>query len=163
MTNADDPKALPPALMIAADIVSAYVGQNSIPSSEVSSFLKSIYDGITAIANGTTEPLPADPLVPAVAIKKSVTNDYIISLEDGKKFKSLKRHLSASYGMTPDEYRAKWGLPHDYPMVAPGYAATRSALAKEIGLGRKTADASAPKAVKPKGPAKKRGRPAKAD
>jgi predicted transcriptional regulator len=83
----------------------------------------------------TPEP---EPLVPAVPIRKSVTPDYIISLEDGRKFKSLKRHLQGTYGMTPDEYRAKWGLPRDYPMVAPNYAKARSDLAKKMGLGRKT-------------------------
>ena len=88
------------------------------------------------------------PLVPAVAIRKSVTPDYIVSLEDGRKFKSLKRHLAGTYGMTPDEYRAKWGLPRDYPMVAPNYAKARSDLAKRMGLGRKG----------PAAPAKKRGR-----
>lgn len=88
--------------------------------------------------NGKAEPAP-EPQEPAVPIKKSVTPDYIISLENGQKFKSLKRHLMNSYGMTPDEYRAKWGLPRDYPMVAPNYAKSRSELAKTMGLGRKAA------------------------
>lgn len=85
-----------------------------------------------------TEQQEAEPLKPAVHVKKSVTPDYIVCLEDGKKFKSLKRHLATSHGLTPDEYRTKWGLPADYPMVAPAYSAARSALAKSTGLGRKT-------------------------
>ena len=108
---------------------------------------------------GSSEP-ERTPAVPAVPIKKSVTPDYIISLEDGRKFKSLKRHLSAHYGMTPDDYRAKWNLPSDYPMVAPNYAATRSALAKTMGLGRKPGAKATPKIKPPTGA--KRGRPRKA-
>ena len=98
---------------------------------------------------GAAVPAEVEPQKPAVPIKKSVTPDYIISLEDGRKFKSLKRHLMTSYGMTPDEYRAKWNLPSDYPMVAPSYSATRSELAKTIGLGRKPAE-------KPKGRGRKK-------
>ncbi|MDX8535313.1 MucR family transcriptional regulator [Mesorhizobium sp. VK25A] len=120
---------------LTADVVSAYVSNNPVPVSD----LPGLIDQVHAALKGTIgDPVPKpEDLKPAVPIKKSVTPDYIISLEDGKKFKSLKRHLSTHYGLTPDEYRAKWGLPADYPMVAPNYAAARSALAKTLGLGRK--------------------------
>ena len=102
----------------------------------------------------TASPPPAIELKPAVPIKKSVTDDFIISLEDGRKFKSLKRHLTAEYGMTPNQYREKWGLPADYPMVAPAYAKQRSALAKSLGLGRK-ASVTEPATDAPLAPSKK--------
>ena len=118
-----------------AEIVSAYVSKNPIPTTSLSALIGSVHESLTGLANGPKEVEPE--LVPAVPIKKSVQNEYIVCLEDGKKFKSLKRHIGVHYGLTPDEYRRKWGLPADYPMVAPAYAAARSALAKEMGLGRK--------------------------
>ena len=127
---------------LTADVVSAYVSNNPVPADQLPVLIGSIHQSLSVLAAGAQTPAP-EPQKPAVPIKKSVTPDYIISLEDGKKFKSLKRHLATHYGLTPEEYRAKWSLPPDYPMVAPNYAATRSALAKSLGLGRKKADASA--------------------
>ena len=120
---------------IVADLVSAYVSNNSIRASDLPEFIAAVHASIQSIAKGPSEAAPA-PLVPAVPIKKSVSQDHIICLEDGKKFRSLKRHLGTVYNLTPDEYRAKWGLPKDYPMVAPGYSEIRSKLAKDIGLGQ---------------------------
>ena len=128
---------------LTADVVSAYVSNNPVPVADLPSLIEQVYAALDSRANGATEK-PTEVLRPAVPIKKSVTPDYITCLEDGKKFKSLKRHLSTHYGLTPDEYRAKWGLPADYPMVAPSYAATRSALAKSMGLGRKSKDPEKP-------------------
>ncbi|MCG6115697.1 MAG: MucR family transcriptional regulator [Mesorhizobium sp.] len=122
-------------LELTAEIASAYVSNNPVPASELSGLIATVAASVSQLS--TNAPAEAERPVPAVSIKKSVTHDYIISLEDGQKFRSLKRPLMARYGMTPDEYRAKWGLPSDYPMVAPGYAARRSDLAKEMGLGRK--------------------------
>ncbi len=118
-----------------ATIVSAYVGNNTLAVEELAPLIASVHSAIAALG----EPAKAEPapLVPAVPIKKSVTPDAIICLEDGRRLKMLKRHLRVTYGMTPEQYRAKWGLPRDYPMVAPAYAESRSQLAKEIGLGRK--------------------------
>jgi predicted transcriptional regulator len=124
-------------LELIADIVAAYVSNNPVPLAELPSLIGSVAGTLQSLGSGIPDREPEATLRPAVPIKKSVTPDYIISLEDGLKFKSLKRALSARYGLTPDEYRQKWGLPHDYPMVAPNYAAARSALAKKIGLGRK--------------------------
>ena len=126
----------PSYIDLAADIVSAFVSNNSVTSSELPALIGTVHAALTKIATGTAEQ-PKAALVPAVPIKKSITPDQIICLEDGKRFKSLKRHLRTAYSMTPDEYRAKWGLPSDYPMVAPNYAAARSALAKNMGLGQK--------------------------
>jgi predicted transcriptional regulator len=120
---------------LTADVVAAYVSNNSISATDLPGLIASIHTAITALSAPAPEPEAEKP-VPAVAIKKSVTPDYIISLEDGRQYKSLKRHLTGR-GLTPAEYRTKWGLPHDYPMVAASYAAQRSALAKAIGLGRK--------------------------
>jgi predicted transcriptional regulator len=117
------------------DIVSAYVTQNKISTSEIGSLISSTYAVLRSL-EGNPQPEAPKDLVPAVPTKKSVFPDYIICLEDGKRFKSLKRHLRSSYNLTPEAYRAKWGLPSDYPMVAPNYAAARSVLAKKIGLGR---------------------------
>ena len=122
---------------LTVDIVSAYVSNNSVPRTELANLINSVRQSLGG-AGRVPEPSAA-PLSPAVPIKKSVQDDHIVCLEDGKKFKSLKRHLTTHYGMTPQEYRQKWGLPADYPMVAPNYAATRSELAKKIGLGRKQA------------------------
>lgn len=121
---------------LAADIVSAYVSNNTVPSSDLPNLIGEVYAALQRTSSGVApEPQP-EPLKPAVPVKKSVTPDYIVCLEDGKKFKSLKRHLRTQYNMTPEEYREKWGLPADYPMVAPNYAQARSDLAKKMGLGQ---------------------------
>lgn len=117
-----------------AEIVSAYVGANQLPPSELAGLIETVYSALASVSGRLEAPAASD-LTPAVPIKKSVTPEYLICLEDGKKFKSLKRHLRTRYGMSPDEYRAKWGLGHDYPMVAPNYAKARSDLAKRMGLG----------------------------
>jgi predicted transcriptional regulator len=122
---------------LTVDIVSAYVSNNPVQRTELANLISSVRQSLGG-AGRAPEPVVA-ALSPAVPIRKSVHGDYIVCLEDGKKFKSLKRHLGVHYGMTPEEYRQKWGLPADYPMVAPNYAATRSELAKKIGLGRKQA------------------------
>lgn len=115
------------------DILSAYVAKNSVPLHDLPELIKVVH----ATLNGLlVDPATAGIKTPAVPIKQSITEDYLICLEDGKKFKTLKRHLRSKYDMTPDQYREKWGLPPDYPMVAPSYAEKRSSLAKEIGLGR---------------------------
>jgi len=117
-----------------AEIVSAYVSANQVPPQDLPALIRTVYSALQEIGGhaGVAQETAQEP---AVAVKKSVTADYIICLEDGKKFKSLKRHLRTRYAMTPDEYRSKWGLPHDYPMVAPNYAKERSNLAKRMGLG----------------------------
>jgi len=120
---------------LTADIVSAYVSNNTVASSDLAGLINEVYNALQRTSGSTVEPEP-EPLLPAVPVKKSVTPDYIICLEDGKKFKSLKRHLRTHYDMSPEEYREKWGLPSDYPMVAPNYAAARSELAKKMGLGQ---------------------------
>ncbi|MBV5263197.1 MucR family transcriptional regulator [Pinisolibacter aquiterrae] len=121
---------------LAADIVSAYVSNNTVPAAELSGLIAEVYGALQRTSTGVApEPMP-EPLKPAVPVKKSVNPDFIVCLEDGKKFKSLKRHLRTQYNMTPEEYREKWGLPTDYPMVAPNYAQARSDLAKKMGLGQ---------------------------
>jgi predicted transcriptional regulator len=120
---------------LAADVVSAYVSNNSVASADLPMLLNSVYAALTQTAQGQNQQTKSE-LVPAVPVKKSVTPDYLICLDDGKKFKSLKRHLRTTYDLSPDQYRAKWGLPSDYPMVAPNYAKTRSELAKIMGLGQ---------------------------
>jgi predicted transcriptional regulator len=119
---------------MAAEIVSAYVSANQVTLQELPGLIRTVH---TALRDVVSSPSATPELAqePAIAIKKSVTPDFIICLEDGKKFKSLKRHLRTKYQMTPDEYRSKWGLSHDYPMVAPNYAKERSNLAKRMGLG----------------------------
>jgi predicted transcriptional regulator len=128
---------------LAADVASAYVSNNVVPVADLGTVVENIYAALLKVSGGSVAvaAISPEPLVPAVPIKKSVTPDHIICLEDGKRFKSLKRHLASRYNLTPDEYKAKWGLPSDYPMVAPNYAASRSELAKRMGLGerRKTA------------------------
>src|SRR4030095_4761847 len=118
------------------EIVSAYVSKNALPTGSLPELIGQIHQSLRGLATGQKSE-PTAPLVPAVPVKKSVTPDYIVSLEDGRKFKSLKRHLATHYGLTPAEYRKKWSLPADYPMVAPNYAAARSELAKSMGLGQK--------------------------
>src|SRR5271166_1536867 len=126
----------PPTFMeLTASIVSAYVKRNAVPSAELPALIGQVHTALTRVSSGHGEAL-GDVLRPAVPIKKSIASDYIICLEDGEKFKSLKRHLSTRYNLTPEQYREKWGLGNDYPMVAPKYAATRSRLAKQMGLGR---------------------------
>jgi predicted transcriptional regulator len=120
---------------LTASIVSAYVSNNSVPSSELPALIGQVHTALTRVSNGQADAL-GDTLKPAIPIKKSVTSDYIVCLEDGKKFKSLKRHLRTHYKLTPEQYREKWGLGSDYPMVAPTYAAARSRLAKQMGLGQ---------------------------
>ncbi len=120
---------------LAADIVSAYVSNNSVSASDLPSLIGDVHGALLRVSTGVQE-APVEALKPAVSVKKSVTPDHIVCLEDGKKFKSLKRHLRTQYNMSPEEYREKWGLPSDYPMVAPNYAAARSNLAKQMGLGQ---------------------------
>lgn len=129
-------------LGLTAHIVSAYVENNKVPASGLPDLIASVNASISSL--GTTVAEPEESLVPAVNPKRSVLPDYIICLEDGKKFKSLKRHLSVHFGLSPEEYRTKWNLPADYPMVAPNYAAARSQLAKQLGLGRKPAAVAVP-------------------
>jgi predicted transcriptional regulator len=116
------------------DIVSAYVGANQVPPQDLPALIRTVYGALKDVGVGVSVPVES-ALEPAVPIKRSVTPEFIVCLEDGKKFKSLKRHLRTRYGMTPEDYRAKWGLSHDYPMVAPNYAKERSDLAKRMGLG----------------------------
>jgi predicted transcriptional regulator len=122
-------------LALTTEIVSAHLSNNAVVQNEVAELIQSVFTKLNELAVG--EEVASVELTPAVPIKKSVTDDYIICLEDGKKLKMLKRHLMTAYGMTPEDYRAKWGLKADYPMVAPNYAAKRQELAKKIGLGRK--------------------------
>ncbi len=128
-------------LKLTAKIVSAHIGNNQVTAEGLPELIQSVY---RSLAMSGVAKAPAEPLVPAVPIKKSVFPDYIICLEDGVKLKMLKRHLHTHYGMTSNDYRAKWGLPHDYPMVCPSYASQRSTLAKAIGLGRKVGDDTEP-------------------
>jgi predicted transcriptional regulator len=120
---------------LAADIVSAYVSNNSVPASDLPALINDVHSALLRVTSGIA-PIPLETPKPAVPTKKSVTNEFIVCLEDGKKFKSLKRHLRTQYNMSPEEYRDKWGLPPDYPMVAPNYAKARSTLAKQMGLGQ---------------------------
>jgi len=120
---------------MAAEIAAAYVSANPVQAQDIPALIRTVHSALLEVS-GVTTAAPEVAPEPAVSIKKSVTADYIICLEDGKKFKSLKRHLRTRYGLTPDEYRAKWGLAHDYPMVAPNYAKERSNLAKRMGLGQ---------------------------
>ena len=129
---------------LTADIVSAYVANNALSGDKLPDLISSVYGSLSKATIQGVEPAKVE-LKPAIAIKKSLTPEYIICLEDGKKFKSLKRHLRTHYDLSPEDYPAKWGLPHDYPMVAPAYAAARSDLAKTMGLGRRSAaEATAP-------------------
>jgi predicted transcriptional regulator len=151
-----------------AAIVAAYVEHNAISGDKLPDFIGSVYAALSKASLQVIEP-PKVELTPAVPVKKSVTHDHIICLEDGKRFKSLKRHLQSHYGLSPEEYRQKWGLPRDYPMVAPAYAAARSSLAKSMGqrqrsgigpAGRPASTASSAPAPKAAKRGTKRGRPA---
>lgn len=137
MSNSSDDHAArtDDLLKYASDIVAAYVSNNSVPITEIPGMIKSIHATLGGLAGASANDIAATQK-PAVAIKKSVTPEYIVCLEDGKKLKMLKRYLRSRHGLSPEEYRAKWGLPADYPMVAPNYAAQRSEFAKKIGLGR---------------------------
>lgn len=124
-------------LELTSDIVAAHVSNNPVPIAELPGLIETVFSKLSALSGPEEEPVVE--LKPAVNPKRSVTDDYIICLEDGKRLKMLKRHLKTAYDLTPDDYRKKWGLPHDYPMVAPSYAKKRQQLAKKIGLGRKRA------------------------
>ncbi len=123
-------------LRMAVDVVAAYLSNNQVATAQIPEVIQSVYLSLSELETLSTEGAP-EPQKPAVPIRKSVSPDYIVCLEDGKKLKMLKRHLQTTYGMTPEEYRAKWNLAPDYPMVAPNYARQRSEFAKKIGLGRK--------------------------
>jgi MucR family transcriptional regulator, transcriptional regulator of exopolysaccharide biosynthesis len=120
---------------LTAEIVSAYVSNNTVSAAEIPGLISQVHAALSRVS-GKSGDSPAEPLKPAISVKKSITPEHIVCLEDGKKFKSLKRHLRTQYNMTPEQYREKWNLGADYPMVAPNYAAARSQLAKEMGLGQ---------------------------
>lgn len=141
-------------LGLASDIVAAYVSNNRITEDALPGLLQTVHDAIRAVAGGSRSLRTGK--APAVPISRSITNDYIVCLEDGKKLKTLKRYLRAHYNLSPEEYRAKWALPSDYPMAAPAYSKRRSQLAKQIGLGRRPNSAGKPA---PRSGKKKRGRP----
>jgi predicted transcriptional regulator len=122
-------------LALTANIVAAHVSKNALSSDELPGLIRQVYQSLATVGTGNA---PAERPSPAVPIKKSVTNDFIVCLEDGKKLKMLKRHLKAAYNMSPEQYRERWGLPPDYPMVAPNYAKKRSQLARDLGLGTKS-------------------------
>src|SRR5215213_2754769 len=152
----------PNTIELAAEIVSAFVSNNAVPVSELPALIGQVHDALTKVMTGSAQPPTEEPKAPAVPIKKSVQPDYIVCLDDGKRFKSLKRHLRTVYDLTPDQYRAKWGLPPDYPMVAPNYAAARSELAKQMGLGARRKRTPEPEPVQPAAPAKGRRKKAAA-
>jgi len=120
---------------LTANIVSAYLSNNPTPASEIANLINQVHSALLRVSSGRSD-APPEPAKPAVSVKKSINPDYLVCLEDGKRFKSLKRHLRTQYNMTPEQYRDKWGLPADYPMVAPNYAVARSQLAKKMGLGQ---------------------------
>ena len=124
---------------LTSEVVSAYVSNNIVPADQLPSLIRDVHGALANSSAGTAAEAPKEKQKPAVPIKKSLTHDYLICLEDGKQFKSLKRHLKTHYDLTPEQYREKWGLPADYPMVAPAYAEARSKLAREMGLGQKRA------------------------
>lgn len=121
-------------LRMTADVVAAYVSNNTLATAQLADVINAVYKSLRGL-EGQVSDVPSEPLKPAVPIRKSITPEYLICLEDGKKLKMLKRHLKTAYNMTPEAYRERWALPSDYPMVAPNYARQRSRLAKEIGLG----------------------------
>ena len=130
--NMDDKSEI---IEMTADVVSAYVGNNSVSANDLPALIQSVHRALAGVSAGA-EAVEAAPKEPAVPVKRSITPDYLICLEDGRKFKSLKRHLRTKYNLSPEDYRAKWGLAKDYPMVAPNYAKARSDLAKQMGLGQ---------------------------
>jgi predicted transcriptional regulator len=135
-------------LALTAEIVAAHLGNNAVGGAEVAGLIQSVFDTLGRLASD--EPAAAAEQTPAVPIRRSVTDDHIVCLEDGKKLKMLKRHLMTDHGVTPDEYRERWGLKRDYPMVAPNYSAQRQVLARQIGLGRKPAPPAPAPEPKPK-------------
>jgi len=141
-------------LRMTADVVAAYVSNNTLPTTQLAEVINAVYGSLKSLEGQSAEP-QAEPPKPAVPIRKSVTADFLVCLEDGKKLKMLKRHLRSTYNMTPDEYRVRWGLPADYPMVAPNYAEQRSEFAKKIGLGRGAGRQSARKSAGAAAAAKK--------
>jgi predicted transcriptional regulator len=141
---------------LTADIVAAYVAHNALGADKLAELIGSVHAALSKASTQAVEPEKVE-LIPAVSVKKSVTQDYLICLEDGKKFKSLKRHLKTHYDLSPEEYREKWGLPRDYPMVAPAYAAARSNLAKSMGLGQRNGVNGAPALAAPAAKAAKAG------
>ena len=145
MNDFDDATLEPEGDLIelSADIVCAYVSNNALSTTDLPKLIGEVHQALKTLKAPGIVPEPVEELKPAVPVRKSVAPDYIVCLEDGKKFKSLKRHLRTHYNLSPEEYREKWGLPADYPMVAPNYSATRSQLAKDNGLGRKPAPARA--------------------
>lgn len=136
MENVETQSKSDALIELTADVVAAYVSNNPVPAADLPALIADIHAALGRVG-GTVEQVPVEKQKPAVNPKRSVHDEYIVCLEDGKKFKSLKRHLMTHYGMTPDQYREKWGLDPSYPMVAPNYAAARSQLAKKMGLGRK--------------------------
>ena len=147
----DEASAPPEVLDLTTKIVAAYAGSHTLPASELPGLIGSVFGALRKLGTvAEPAPPPAEALVPAVPVRKSVMPDYIVCLEDGKKLKVLKRHLATYYNLTPDAYRQRWGLPDDYPMAAPSYAAMRSKMAKDLGLGRKpTATTPVPAAPAP--------------
>ncbi|GGK46404.1 MucR family transcriptional regulator [Salinarimonas ramus] len=129
---------------VAAEVVASYVANNSVPAHDLPALIEQVHGAFAALGR-PRQVESAQPLKPAVPVRRSVTPDHIVCLEDGKTFKSLKRHLRTRYGLTPEQYREKWGLPDDYPMVAPNYARARSDLAKEMGLGQQRRRRRAPR------------------
>ena len=146
-------------ITLTSDIVAAHVGSNNVGVGELPQLITNVYAALSAL--GATAPEPEAPPQPAVPIRSSIKNEYIVCLEDGKQLKMLKRHLMTHYSMTPDQYRQRWGLASDYPMVAPAYAEKRRELAKKIGLGRKPGTKMPPKVAAPVKVPGKRGRPRK--
>ena len=134
-------------LRMTADVVAAYVSNNTLATGQLADVIHAVYNSLRGLEGQVAE-VPAEPLKPAVPVRKSITPEYLVCLEDGKKLKMLKRHLRSTYNMTPDDYRTKWGLPADYPMVAPKYAEQRSEFAKKIGLGRGAGRSAARAAAK---------------
>ena len=133
----DDAKQNALLTELTSEVVSAYVSNNIVPADQLPSLIRDVHGALSNSAGSTAAEPPKEKQKPAVPVKKSLTHDYLICLEDGKQFKSLKRHLKTHYDLTPEQYREKWGLPADYPMVAPAYAEARSKLAREMGLGQK--------------------------
>jgi predicted transcriptional regulator len=147
MAESAEPKTAEEELLrMTADVVAAYVGNNALPVTQLGEVIGAVYRSLSGLEGKAAEP-PPEPLKPAVPIRKSITPDYLICLEDGKRLKMLKRHLRSTYNLTPEEYRARWGLAPDYPMVAPNYAEQRSEFARKIGLGRETGRQSARRAA----------------
>jgi predicted transcriptional regulator len=135
-------------LALTAQIVSAHLSHNTVASGDVASLIRDVHGTLAGLASGAAAPAPVEKPQPAVPVKKSIHPDYLVCLEDGKKLKMLKRHLKSAFNLSPEQYRERWGLPADYPMVAPNYAERRSELAKKIGLGTKRANNGAPRGRK---------------